>query len=153
MWIGLIIAAIAITGLAYYYLKIGPAGKGNQGNGLTLADIPAKVPNPSRYSGIKSVVAWEFVAPNLSTACVFARNHDRLRLAAGNCTPLPLADCTSTTCACHYRPIIDGRQGQRRQNSDRRMAYRMDNDTKAPERRKMADRRSENAGWDDEHLR
>ena len=153
MWIGLIIAIIGFAGLAYYFLKIAPNGKGKDAGTLTLADIPAKVPNPSRYIGIKSVVAWEFVAPNLSTACTFARKHDRIRLAAGNCTPLPLADCTSTTCACHYRLIIDGRRGQRRQNNDRRTAYRMDHDTKAPDRRKLVDRRSENVGWDDEHLR
>jgi hypothetical protein len=29
----------------------------------------------------------------------------------------------------------------------------MDHDTKAPDRRKLVDRRSENVGWDDEHLR
>jgi hypothetical protein len=152
MWIGLIVI-ICIAGAVYYFLKIVPAAKANHGAALTLADIPAKVPNPSRYAGIKSVVAWEFLAPNLSTACTFARKHDRIRMPAGDCTPLPLADCASKTCECHYRPVIDGRKGQRRQDSDRRTAYRMQKDVKAPDRRRMSDRRRENIGWDDEHLR
>jgi len=152
MWIGLIVI-ICIAGTAYYLLKIVPAAKANPASVLTLADIPAKVPNPSRYAGIKSVVAWEFLAPNLSTACTFARKHDRIRMPAGDCTPLPLADCASKTCECHYRPVIDGRYGQRRQDSDRRTAYRMQKDRKAPDRRRMSDRRRENIGWDDEHLR
>ncbi|WP_297799656.1 hypothetical protein [Arenimonas sp. GDDSR-1] len=149
MWIGLLLFLVAAAAAVYYFRK--PAAKST--GRLTLADIPAKVANPSRYTGIKSVVAWEFMAPNFSTACNFARNHDRIRMPAGDCTPLPLADCGSKTCECHYRPIIDGRKGQRRKDSDRRNSFRMENDIKAPDRRRMTDRRRENAGWDDEHLR
>lgn len=152
MWIGLIVI-IGILCAGYYFLKTARSGKAKRAGVMRLADIPAKVPNPSRYAGIKSVAAWEFMAPNLSTACSFARKHDRIRMSAADCTPLPLADCGSKTCECHYRPIIDGRKGQRRLDSDRRTAYRMDNSTKAPDRRRMTDRRRENAGWDDEHLR
>lgn len=152
MWIGLIIIVV-VACTAFYFLKLAPSGKSKTTGALTLADIPAKVPNPSRYAGIKSVVAWEFLAPNLSTACTFARNHDRIRMPAGDCTPLPLADCASKTCECHYRPIIDSRRGQRRQESDRRMAFRLENKVKTPDRRRAADRRRDNAGWDDEHLR
>jgi hypothetical protein len=152
MWIGLIVI-ICIAGAAYYFLKIVPAAKANHASVLTLADIPAKVPNPSRYAGIKSVVAWEFLAPNLSTACTFARKHDRIRMPAGDCTPLPLADCASKACECHYRPVIDSRKGLRRQDGDRRTSIRMEKDTKVPDRRRMSDRRRENIGWDDQHLR
>jgi hypothetical protein len=152
MWIGLIVI-ICIAGAAYYFLKIVPAAKANHASVLTLADIPAKVPNPSRYAGIKSVVAWEFLAPNQSTACTFARKHNRIRMPAGDCTPLPLADCASKTCECHYRPVIDGRKSLRRQDGDRRTSFRMEKDTKAPDRRRVSDRRKENIGWDDEHLR
>lgn len=152
MWIGLlVIVVVACT--AFYFLKLASSGKSKTAGILTLADIPAKVPNPSRYAGIKSVVAWEFLAPNLSTACTFAHNHNRIRMSAGDCTPLPLADCASKTCECHYRPIIDGRWRQRRQESDRRMAFRVENKVKTPDRRRAADRRRDNAGWDDEHLR
>lgn len=152
MWIGLIVI-ICVLCVGYYLLKAVRSGKAETACALTFADIPAKVPNPARYAGIKSVTAWEFLAPNLSTACSFARKHDRIRMQAGDCTPLPLADCGSKTCECHYRPVIDGRKGQRRQDSDRRTAFRMENGIKAPDRRRMADRRRENAAWDDEHLR
>ena len=152
MWIGLIVI-IGILCAGYYFLKTARSGNPRHAGVMTLADIPAKVPNPSRYAGIKSVTAWEFRAPNLSTACNFARKHDRIRMPAGDCTPLPLADCGSKTCECHYHPVIDGRQGQRRQDIDRRTAYRIQKDIKAPDRRRMSDRRRENIGWDDEHLR
>ena len=152
MWIGLlVIVVVACT--AFYFLKLASSGKSKTAGILTLADIPAKVPNPSRYAGIKSVVAWEFMAPNLSTACSFARKHDRIRMSAADCTPLPLADCGSKTCECHYHPVIDGRQEQRRQDRDRRTTYRMQKDINAPDHRSMTDRRRENIGWDDEHLR
>jgi hypothetical protein len=86
MWIGLlVIVVVACT--AFYFLKLASSGKSKTAGILTLADIPAKVPNPSRYAGIMSVVAWEFLAPNLGTACTFARNHNRIRMSAGDCTP------------------------------------------------------------------
>ena len=153
MWIGLLIILAAALLAAYYFLKTVPAGKATPAVRLTHADIPAKVDNPLQYSGVKSVVAWEFLAPNLSTACNFARNHDRIRMSAADCTPLPLADCSSKSCECHYRPILDGRKRQRRQDNDRRNSFRMDNDSKSPDRRKMTDRRTGSAGWDDDHLR
>lgn len=152
MWIGLIVI-VGLLCAGYYFLNTVRSGNARPAGALTLADIPAKVANPARYAGIKSVAAWEFLAPNLSTACSFARKHDRIRMPAGDCTPLPLADCGSKTCECHYRPVIDGRRGQRRQDSDRRTAYRMDHGAKTPDRRRMADRRRENTGWDGEHLR
>jgi hypothetical protein len=93
MWIELIII-IGILCAGYYFLKTARSGNPRHAGVMTFADIPAKVPNPSRYAGIKSVVAWEFMAPNLSTACSFARKHDRIRMSAADCTP-----------PCHW-PIV-----------------------------------------------
>ena len=114
------------------------------------AGIPTRVLNPSGYKNIPLVIAWEFVAPNLSKSCKFARDHAGMRKAAADCTPLPLADCGSDACLCHYRPIFDERKRVRRKDHDRRKEYRMDD---KEERRAGADRRRDNHSWHDRHIK
>ena len=58
---------------------------------------------------------------------------------------LPLADCKSTTCTCHYRRQPEQRKYHRRMNSDRRETVRFDKER--PDRRARKDRRRGN--WDD----
>ena len=115
-----------------------------------VADIPNRVLNPASYKNIPLISAWEFVAPNLSRSCQYAREHAGIRKDADSCTPLPLADCGSDACLCHYRPIFDERRRSRRMDHDRRTEYRMDD---KPERRGGGDRRSDGHSWNYKHIK
>ncbi len=146
------ILALSLVGAAAYFFlrnRRNPVESAKPRHNLA-ADIPSRVLNPSSYKNIPLVVAWEFVAPNLSRSCKFAREHAGIRKIAGNCTPLPLADCGSDACLCHYRPVFDERKRSRRKEHDRRTEYRMDD---KEERRAGADRRSDNHSWNDKHMK
>ena len=115
-----------------------------------LADLPARVSNPARYKDVRAVLAWEFVAPNLSTACQYAKHHDGTRRQAFECPSLPLPDCNSGTCQCHYRAITEERRRQRRQAHDRRHELRIEG---GEDRRKLHDRRKDQAEWHEKTIR
>lgn len=146
MWVKIFVL-LAVVGVVYLFLRrrrqADDSGKSRQN---ILADIPNRVLNPASYKNIPLIAAWEFVAPNLSRSCQFAREHAGMRRDAVSCTPLPLADCGSDACLCHYRPIFDERRRSRRKEHDRRTEYRMDD---KPERRAGVDRRSDNRSWND----
>jgi hypothetical protein len=115
-----------------------------------IADIPNRVMNPASYKNIPLIAAWEFVAPNLSTSCKFARDNAGIRKTAESCTPLPLAECGSDACLCHYRPIFEERRKSRRKDQDRRNDFRMDD---KQDRRVKQDRRENNRSWHDKHIK
>ena len=148
MWVA-ILALLTLVAAVYLVLRGRTADSAKSRHNI-LADIPNRVHNPSSYKNIPLIVAWEFVAPNLSRSCQFARDHAGIRKEAGRCTPLPLADCGSDACLCHYRPIFDERRRRRRKEHDRRREYRMDD---KQERRTGTDRRNEDHSWSDEHLK
>lgn len=150
MWVA-ILALLTLATAVYLMLRSrGRTGGPTKSRHNILADIPNRVLNPSSYKNIPLIVAWEFVAPNLSRSCQFARDHAGIRKEAGSCTPLPLADCGSDACLCHYRPIFDERRRSRRKEHDRRSAYRMDD---KQERRVGTDRRNDGRSWNDESMK
>lgn len=153
MWIGLFI--LLVSGAAaylFYRSRPAPAPKVRKVpiKDTGLGDIPARVFNPSRYKDMRSVLAWEFVAPNLSTACQYAKNHDGVRRQAFECPSLPLADCGSQTCQCHYRAVVDERRRERRKAHDRRGELRLEG---GEDRRKLHDRRQDGAEWHEKTIR
>lgn len=147
MWMVMI---AAVAGIAAYFLLRGPTGTG-AGSTRNLVkdhpDLPSKSLNPSEVDNQENVVVWEFLAPNLSTACVYARNNAGVRRKKADCIALPLPDCGSETCACHYRPVFEQRRSHRRKDHDRRESVRFD-DTE--DRRKATDRRKDVKQWQDE---
>ncbi|HWS40964.1 MAG TPA: hypothetical protein VN247_06715 [Arenimonas sp.] len=114
------------------------------------ADIPSKVLVPANFTSHKDIIAWEFVTPNLSTACNYARNHAGIRRTPQECVALPLVDCSSSTCLCHYRPVYDSRKQQRREHVERRESFRFADNV---DRRSTVDRRKEQTDWQDKHLK
>ncbi len=150
MWTVLFIALIVVVaGFLIYNSFVKPSPKKNSRHS-ELVDIPAKVCNPLPYKNIKSIVAWEFVAPNLSTACEFARNNAGVRKQASDCTNLPLAACGSNACLCFYRPVLEQRKKARRVSPDRRTSMRFDN---SEDRRKTHDRRKDQPDWNENLLK
>jgi hypothetical protein len=149
MWF--LIVAILIT-LAYFLFRNkteqGLDSKANLNNGKS--DIPSKVYNPANYNSFKNIIAWEFLAPNLSTACTHARNNAGIRKKSQDCAPLPLSDCNSESCLCHYRAIYDSRHQQRREQIERRESFRFSDNT---DRRSVDDRRKDQTDWHDKHLK
>jgi hypothetical protein len=151
MWLLLGLVVIGATVAFFYFKKNAPtAERPNRQDNKTRSDIPSHVLIPSSIKGHANILAWEFLAPNLSTACNYARNHAGLRKKAQDCAALPLSDCNSTTCKCHYRPIFDSRKRQRRQDLDRRNAIRFD---AGEDRRKLEDRRANQPNWQDKHIK
>lgn len=139
MWLFIIAAAAGV--LAYVLLRRPSSSPLKQKKRASTdhPDIPARTMNPAQIKNQNGVVAWEFLVPNLSTACTYARNNAGVRKSAGDCAVLPLADCGSETCICHYRPVYESRKIQRRQALDRRESVRFDagvDRRNAPERRK-----------------
>jgi len=151
MWIGLFfLLVLSVAGYLLYSSRTSSKSRPAPAAGTGLADIPARVFNPSRYKDMRSVLAWEFVAPNLSTACQYANNHDGVRRQAFECPSLPLADCGSHTCQCHYRPIVEERRRERRKVHDRRGELRLEG---GEDRRKLHDRRKDQAEWHEKTIR
>jgi hypothetical protein len=150
MWVKIFVLLAVVVAVYRFLRRRRQADDSGKSRHNILADIPNRVLNPSSYRNIQLIVAWEFVAPNLSRSCQYARDHAGIRKEAGSCTPLPLADCGSDACLCHYRPIFDERRRGRRKEHDRRSAYRMDD---KQERRTVTDRRNENRGWNDENMK
>lgn len=151
MWIGLFfLLVLSVAGYLLYSSRASAKSRPTPLAGTGLVDIPARVFNPSRYKDMRSIIAWEFVAPNLSTACQYAQNHDGVRRQAFECPSLPLADCGSHTCQCHYRPVVEERRRQRRKTHDRRGELRMEG---GEDRRKLHDRRKDQAEWHEKTIR
>ncbi|HWR96337.1 MAG TPA: hypothetical protein VN248_06385 [Arenimonas sp.] len=139
MWLIIIAAAVGV--LAYVLLRGEPSRPVKSKRPLSkgATEVPARTLDPTQFRNQAGVVAWEFLVPNLSTACAYARNNAGVRKSAMDCTVLPLADCGSETCICHYRPVYESRKVQRRQAVDRRESVRFDAGTDrrgSPERRK-----------------
>jgi hypothetical protein len=146
-----IIVLLIIGALVFLFIRRrGRVADSAKGRHNILDDIPNRVLNPVSYKNIPLITAWEFVAPNLSTSCKFARDNAGIRKTAENCTPLPLAECGSEACLCHYRPIFDERRKNRRKDKDRRNDFRMDD---KEDRRVKQDRRVDNHSWHDKHIK
>ena len=150
MWVAILALLTLVTAVYLILRSRGRPADSAKSRHNILADIPNRVLNPSSYRNIPMIAAGEFVAPNLSRSCQFARDHAGIRKDAGSCTPLPLADCGSDACLCHYRPIFDERRRSRRKEHDRRSEYRMDD---KEERRAGTDRRNDNHSWNDKHMK
>ncbi len=149
MWFIAVVLVAAL--LAYYLLKPKSAGvTTHHKHARHAADLPSKVLIPSAIVNHPNIIAWEFQAPNLSTACDYARNHASVRKKAKDCASLPLVDCGSANCICHYRPIYESRKNQRRNTQDRRNAFRFDNQE---DRRHSNDRRIDQPDWHDKHIK
>ncbi len=150
MWIAVLIALIVIVAAYLIYNSLSNASPKKHSRHSEVVDIPAKVGNPLPYKNIKSIVAWEFVAPNLSTACEFARNNAGVRKQADDCTALPLAACGGNACLCYYRPVLEQRKKARRVSPDRRTSMRFDT---SEDRRKEHDRRKDQPDWNENLLK
>jgi hypothetical protein len=149
MWFIVIVLVVGLV--AFYLLKPKSAGRVAHDNRTKhVADLPSKVLIPSAIVNQPNIIVWEFQAPNLSTACEYARNNASVRKKAKDCAKLPLADCTSSTCICHYRPIYESRKNQRRHTQDRRNTFRFDN---KEDRRHSEDRRMDQPDWHDKHIK
>lgn len=149
MWIGLFfLLVLSVAGYLLYSSRASTKSKPLSGNGL--AGSTSWVLNPSGCKKIPSILAWEFVAPNLSTACQYAQNHHGVRRRAFECPALPLPDCGSHTCQCHYRPVMEERRRERRKTNDRRDEHRMKG---VESRRKPHDRRKGQAEWHEKTIR
>jgi hypothetical protein len=139
MW--LLIVATVIGVAAYFLLRGSSDSPASPKKRIVSSnpDLPSRSMNPALIKNQHGVVAWEFLAPNLSTACVYARDNAGVRRNAGDCAALPPPDCRSGTCACHYRPVYESRKSHRRQDTDRRSSVRFDageDRRSSPERRK-----------------
>jgi len=139
MWLLIIAAVIGVA--AYFLLRAAPGNPANPSkrSASTGPDLPSRSMNPALIQNQQGVVAWEFLAPNLSTACVYARDNAGVRRNARDCAALPPPACGSETCACHYRPVYESRKSHRRQDIDRRASVRFeagDDRRVSPERRK-----------------
>ena len=149
MWLLIIATAIIVT---YFIFR----HKSKLDNDLSVhlkngkAGIPSKVYKPSEYHSNTNIIAWEFLAPNLSTACSHARSNAGTRKKAQDCPPLPLAECSSDSCLCHYRAVYDSRKQQRRAKSDRRDTIRFG---ESENRRFAQDRRIDQPDWHDKTLK
>ncbi len=150
MWVNVIILLILVTAVFLFIRSRIRSADSRKGRHNILADIPNRVLNPASYKNIPLIAAWEFVAPNLSKSCKFARDNAGIRKSAESCTPLPLAECGSESCLCHYRPIFEERRKNRRKEHDRRNDFRMDD---KQDRRVQQDRRNENRNWHDKHIK
>ena len=140
---------VVVVGIAAYFLLRSPSGSNAGAKSLagnSNPDLPSKSLNPALVKNQGNVLVWEFLAPNLSTACAFARSHSGVRKKASECIALPLPDCGSGNCACHYRPVFESRKSHRRQGLERRGSLRFDG---SEDRRKLKDRRKEGKLWDD----
>ena len=93
MWVAILALLTLVTAVYLILRSRGRPADSAKSRHNILADIPNRVLNPSSYRNIPMITAWEFVAPNLSRSCQFARDHAGIRKDAGSCTPLPLADC------------------------------------------------------------
>ena len=144
----LVVVVLAIAGLLLFRSSAAPAKK--KSSQKSQIDIPSKVSNPQLYSALPGVIAWEFVAPNLSIACDFAHTHAGTRKQAQACTPMPLQDCNSTACMCFYRPVFEQRKKQRRVEHDRRNSLRFE---AGDDRRNGTDRRKDNLDWNENLLK
>lgn len=150
MWMAIVTLLIILAAVYFIVSNRNRPATGGKSRHNIIADIPTRVLKPASYRNVPLIVAWEFVAPNLSKSCNFARDNAGVRKDSGSCTPLPLAECGSESCLCHYRPIFDERKRSRRKEHDRRTEYRMDD---KEERRAGADRRSDNHSWNDRHIK
>jgi hypothetical protein len=150
MWLLIIATVIGVT--AYFLLRSSSGGPANPKNHSVpiKPDLPSRSMNPALIKNQDSVVAWEFLAPNLSTACVYARNNAGVRRNARDCAALPLPDCGSETCACHYRPVYESRKSHRRQDIDRRSSVRFD---AGEDRRNSPERRKDVLDWHEKNTR
>lgn len=149
MWFLAVVLAVAL--LAYYLLKPKSAGVSiHRKLAQHTSDLPSKVLIPSAIVNHPKIIVWEFQVPNLSTACEYARNNASVRKKAKDCANLPLADCSSATCICYYRPIYESRKSQRRTTQDRRNSFRFDNQE---DRRHSNDRRIDQPDWHDKHIK
>ncbi len=140
----LLLVVLAIAGVLLLKSNAAPAKKKSAQK--SQIDIPGKVSNPQLYAALPGVVAWEFVAPNLSVSCDFAHTQAGTRKQSQGCTPLPFQDCNSTACMCFYRPVFEQRKKQRRVEHDRRNAMRFE---AVDDRRHGADRRKDNLNWNE----
>ena len=150
MWL-LIIAAV--IGVAAYFLLRGQPGSRASPNkhGKSIStDLPSRALNPALIKNQEGIVAWEFLAPNLSTACVYARNNAGVRRNARDCPALPLPNCGSATCVCHYRPVYESRKSHRRQDIERRSSVRFE---PGEDRRKSPERRKDVLDWHEKRTR
>lgn len=149
MWFIALVLVISL--LAYYLLKPKSAGVTTHHKHMQHAsDLPSKVLIPSAIVNHSDIIVWEFQAPNLSTACEYARNNASVRKKAKDCANLPLADCGSATCICYYRPIYESRKNQRRNTQDRRNSFRFDNHE---DRRHSNNRRIDQPDWHDKPVK
>lgn len=149
MWIALF--ALVIGLFVFYLLKAKPVGASAENiRKKHVAELPSKVYSPSAYANHPNIIAWEFQAPNLSSACEYARNNASVRKKAKDCAKLPLTDCSSSTCICHYRPIYESRKKQRRNTHERRNSFRFENQE---DRRLQSDRRFDQPDWHDKHIK
>ena len=149
MWFIAIVLVVSL--LAYYLLKPKSAGVTTHHKHMQHAsDLPSKILIPSAVVNHPNIILWEFQAPNLSTACEYARNNASVRKKAKDCANLPLTDCGSATCICHYRPIYESRKNQRRNTQDRRNSFRFDNQE---DRRHSNDRRIDQPDWHDKYIK
>jgi hypothetical protein len=141
-----------IGGLVAYFLLSNSKKPSNMASNSNAkhSDIPSKVLIPSNFISQKDIIAWEFLTPNLSTACNYARSNAGIRRKPQECVALPLADCGSSSCLCHYRPVYDSRKQQRREHAERRESFRF---ADVKDRRSTEDRRKEQTNWQDKHLK
>lgn len=144
MWLFIITAAIGV--LAYTLLRGASSSpvKPKRPDSAGTPEAPARTLNPTQFRNQAGIVAWEFLVPNLSTACTYARNNAGVRKDAMDCAVLPLSDCGSETCICHYRPVYESRKVQRRQAVDRRESVRFD---AGVDRRGSPERRHSEPDW------
>jgi hypothetical protein len=150
MWLFIIAAAVGV--MAYVLLRGDSSRpvKAKQSHSTGAAEVPARTLNPAQFRSQNGVVAWEFLVPNLSTACTYARNNAGVRKNAMDCASLPLADCGSETCICHYRPVFESRKVQRRQAMDRRESLRYD---AGADRRGSTERRKSEPDWQEKIIK
>ena len=144
---------LALLGLAVYFLFVKNKSAKNEQHRLDKNhrdEVPQKILNPMAYKDHSEVIAWEFQAPNLSVACEYARNNAGVRKQTMDCASLPLADCGSPACLCHFRPIYDSRKKQRRNDEERRTSFRMD---ASQERRNPDNRRKGQTDWHDKFIK
>ena len=150
MWLLIIVAVIGVA--VYFLLRSASDSPANPKKRSVSSnpDLPSRSMNPALIKNQHGVVAWEFLAPNLSTACVYARNNAGVRRNARDCAALPPPDCGSETCACHYRPVYESRKSHRRQEIDRRSSVRFD---AGEDRRNAPERRKDVQDWHEKRIR
>ena len=149
MWILIIAIVISVAYLLFRY-QSNQVKKSSANLKNAKADIPSKVYKPSDYNSFSNIIAWEFIAPNLSTACLHARNNAGTRKKSHDCAALPLTGCGTDTCLCHYRAVYDSRKQQRRAKFDRRDSIRF---VETENRRFADDRRMGQTDWHDKPLK